>query len=199
MRFLIAIAFLAASLFGQSRSNRFEVLPTPTLSATGEIWMWDKQSGAAARKFIWKAPDAITADYSFMPPADAPTGAGQAMLSDGAGGSTWGAPGICGSDTQVIFNDSGSSGCVPEFTFIKGDVCDRAALERVRTDASYDAVLGYTGWFETGDEAIQPPLRHGPADDEQADRPDRRGDRESEHEAAKRERGIHVVSFRSGA
>ena len=43
---------------------------------------------------------------------------------------------------------------------------------------------------------VPPPLREGPADDEEADRADGGRDREAKDEATERERGIHEVSFR---
>ena len=49
---------------------------------------------------------------------------------------------------------------------------------------------------EPRDQPVEPSLGEGAADDEQADRADRGGDREAEDKSAERERGIHWVSFR---
>ena len=46
---------------------------------------------------------------------------------------------------------------------------------------------------KAGREAHDPSLGQRPADDQQADRADGRGDREAEDETAERERGIHWV------
>ncbi len=79
MRKLTLFALAAVTLYGQTRSNIFEVIPKTDLSATGELRFRDKQT--TSHYIGFKAPDSISANIVWTAPGSDAVGC---LQSDGA-------------------------------------------------------------------------------------------------------------------
>lgn len=82
--------------------------------SAGHVYLFGGTTGSLSIS----APANVT-PYNLQLPSIGPSTSGLAIVSDGAGGSTWGATTVtpAGSDTQIQFNNAGSLGASPDLTY----------------------------------------------------------------------------------